>query len=233
MKRLIMVAVIAMLSMQFAFTQKKGIVNDAEGNTYTTIKLGKQVWMAENLRSTRLNDGTPIGQVPDDGAWKHLNNAAFCDYNNNDSLRDELGLLYNWYCVGEYNACPIGWHVPNENDISILIKTMSKKKYLSNGDKTHFAKALAGHSGWDYDKDPGTPGNAPNLNNKAGFGAYPAGLRDADGEFSHQGFAAYFWTNYGNNENTAVFFMIGAAVPDMRILELQRNAGLSIRCLKD
>ncbi len=233
MKRLIMVAVIAVLSMQYAFTQKKGIVNDAEGNTYTTIKLGKQVWMAENLRSTRLNDGTPIGQVPDEGAWGHLTSSAFCDYNNDAANRSLLGCLYNWYCVRDGNMCPVGWHVPSQKDVEVLLKTMSKKKFSSNGNKAHFAKAMAGITGWDYDKDIGTPGNAPETNNKSGFNAYPSGIRTMQGEFSNLGFAAYYWVNNSSQKSKADFFMIISATPDVRLLDIHQNTGLSIRCLKD
>jgi hypothetical protein len=71
--------------------------------------------MAENLRTTKLNDGTQINYVTDRLTWSKLNTPAFCWDNNNEQVKSKnYGALYNWYTVATQKLCPIGWHVPSD-----------------------------------------------------------------------------------------------------------------------
>jgi len=91
-----------------------GSVKDIDGNTYATIRIGGQEWMAENLRTSRYRDGTPIPNVTDGKAWSRLTTGAWCNYGNKASHDASYGKLYNWYAVADRRGlCPRGWHVPS------------------------------------------------------------------------------------------------------------------------
>lgn len=108
------VLVMLFLLQENSFSQPE-IVTDIDGNSYKTIKIGNQLWMAENLRATKLNDGTKIPYVPDKLTWSKLNIPAYCWENNNESDKNKkYGALYNWYTVETGKLCPIGWHVPSD-----------------------------------------------------------------------------------------------------------------------
>jgi hypothetical protein len=91
-------------------------IKDIDGNVYKTITIGKQVWMAENLRTTRYSDGTAIALVTDNNVWEGLITPAFCWYDNNSSNKEVYGALYNWFTVNTNNLCPKGWHVPTDKE---------------------------------------------------------------------------------------------------------------------
>ncbi len=95
-------------------------VADVEGNLYSTVTIGTQVWMAENLRTTKLNDNTPIPNVTGDTDWINLSTPAYCWLRNEIQYKDVYGALYNWYTVSTGNLCPTGWHVPTDEEYKIL-----------------------------------------------------------------------------------------------------------------
>jgi len=97
-----------------------GIVKDIEGNTYKTIKIGTQVWMAENLRVTKLNDGKAIQQITSIGSWPYDSTRCYCWYNNEIKYKNTYGALYNWHILDTGNICPEGWHVPKDTEWTIL-----------------------------------------------------------------------------------------------------------------
>ena len=93
-----------------------GYVTDVDGNIYNTVKIGNQVWMAENLKTTKFNDGTPIPQVIDSIAWSNLTTPGFCWYNNDEtSYKNIYGALYNEYVtdIMDKDVCPTGWDLPD------------------------------------------------------------------------------------------------------------------------
>jgi hypothetical protein len=90
-------------------TPTTGTVSDVDGHTYKTIKIGDQWWMAENLKTTKYNDGTEIPFVPDSIAWSNLSTAAYCWYNNEQTTNGSTyGALYNWYAVNSGKLNPTG-----------------------------------------------------------------------------------------------------------------------------
>ena len=90
-------------------------VTDIDGNTYKIIKIQNQIWMAENLKTTRLNDGTPIPLIDSKLIWSQTQQPGFCWYNIDEKTNKiSLGALYNWYAVESGKLCPIGWHVPSD-----------------------------------------------------------------------------------------------------------------------
>lgn len=99
-----------------------GTMTDQDGNTYKTITIGSQTWMAENLRVTHFRNGDPIPNVTDNDTWHNLTSSAYCWYNNDISNKDIYGALYNWYAVTDSrNIAPAGWHVPTSDDMQELV----------------------------------------------------------------------------------------------------------------
>jgi hypothetical protein len=99
-------------------------VKDVDNNRYDVVTIGTQTWMAENLKTTRYNDGTVIPLITDDTAWATAStNGApgYCWYDNLSSNLIVYGALYNWYSInsssnGNKNVCPTGWHVPTDSE---------------------------------------------------------------------------------------------------------------------
>jgi uncharacterized protein (TIGR02145 family) len=99
-----------------------GSVIDIEGNSYETVLIGDQWWMAENLKSAHFSDGSEIINVSDYFSWMELNTAAWSNYENLSSNDVLYGKLYNWFSViDSRNICPTGWHVPTDNEWDLLI----------------------------------------------------------------------------------------------------------------
>ncbi len=85
-------------------------ISDVEGNIYNVITIGKQTWMAENLRTTRYNDNTRIPSVKEDSLWARLITPAFSWYKNDEeAFKTVCGALYNWFAVKTGKLCPAGW----------------------------------------------------------------------------------------------------------------------------
>src|SRR5574344_1985932 len=127
-----------------------GSITDIDGNTYKTVTIGTQTWMAENLKVTKYNDGIAIPNVTDATAWSELTTGALCDYDNTPSNSETYGKLYNWYAVNTGKLCPTGWHVPSDAEWTILENYLIANGYNYDGTTTNnkIAKAMASSSGW-------------------------------------------------------------------------------------
>jgi uncharacterized protein (TIGR02145 family) len=91
-------------------------LTDKDGNIYKTVTLGTQIWMAENLRTTKYNDGTDIPKVTVNNDWYNLTTDAYCWYNNDETaFKDTYGALYNGFAANT-KLCPTGWHIPSNAD---------------------------------------------------------------------------------------------------------------------
>src|SRR5271157_74086 len=100
----------------------KNTVTDIDGNVYHTINIGTQEWLAENLRTTRYSDGSPIPLVTDSLTWGKLITPGYCWYNNDSATFGRTyGALYNWHAVNTKKLAPKGWHVPSDSEWTILI----------------------------------------------------------------------------------------------------------------
>jgi uncharacterized protein (TIGR02145 family) len=100
-------------------------VTDADGNVYHTVQIGNQVWMVENLRTTKYNDNSPITPVSDNAVWGTLTTEAYCWYNNDEATnKNTYGALYNWYVLNTGKLCPTGWHVPSQAEWETLISSL-------------------------------------------------------------------------------------------------------------
>ena len=98
-----------------------GTMSDIEGNVYKTIQIGSQVWMAENLKTTKYNDGKLITLVTNNVGWGNLSTGAYCWHENNIINKGTYGALYNGYAVRTGKLCPTGWHVPTKEEWHTLV----------------------------------------------------------------------------------------------------------------
>ena len=180
---------------------KTNSVNDIDGNQYNVVKIGTQVWMKENLKTTRYRNGDSIGTtipatLPIEGEHKYQ-----WAYDGNESNVAAHGRLYTWYVATDSrNVCPAGWHVPSDADWTALTDYLIKKGYGYGGGYKgmDISKSLAATSGWVADETPGSTGNNQESNNSTGFTALPSGARLANGEFINLGHIGNWWSTAGH-----------------------------------
>jgi uncharacterized protein (TIGR02145 family) len=203
------------------------VVRDSDGNRYKTVQIGKQVWMKENLRTTRYNDGTPIPQVTDYEAWAGLESPAYCWYNNDSTQAVEYGALYNWYVVETDKLCPEGWHVPSDEEWNEMVSVIE--------DLTSIGGALK-ESGTTHWRNPNT-----GASNETGFTALPGGYRSYLGTFNLLRASGYWWSSTETNwysvsgtEPTRVIFRSVQHDNAKLIRHIsERTNGFSVRCVKN
>ncbi len=214
-------------------------VKDIDGNVYKTVKIGNQVWLAENFKTTKYNDGIPIPNVTNSDTWAGLSTGAYCNYDNLESNVDTYGRLYNWYAVNTDKLAPVGWHVPTEDDWIILENYLITNGYNYDGTKdlnkiNKSAKSLASTTGWELSNYPGTPGANPENNNSTGFTAFPFGRRDRDGKFDLIGKNGYWWSSSESKDKTNGYCrVIGYNAYPLSFLGTVKESGFSVRLVKD
>ena len=210
-------------------------VVDIDGNIYHTIKIGNQVWMVENLKTTKYNDGTNIPNVTEANAWVNLTTPAYCWYNNDTSTyKAKYGALYNWYTVKTGKLAPKGWHVPTAEEWNILTDFLSNNGYSYEGDVTYIAKSMASTTGWLYYGESGTVGNNQSSNNSSGFTACPSGGRTHTiGTFCEDGYIGYWWSSNECNLDDAYLRYIGYTYKHLAFNQANKKIGFSVRCIKD
>jgi len=108
---------------------EREIVTDIDGNIYHTVAIGTQVWMVENLKTTRYNDGMAIPNVTDSATWEALTTPAYRWYKNDADTYKNDGAYYNWYVIGTGKLCPSGWHVPSEPEWNVLMNFINRYGY--------------------------------------------------------------------------------------------------------
>lgn len=218
-------------------------VKDIDGNVYNTVTIGTQVWMVENLKTTRYRNGDLIHNETDDATWKKLTSAGYCWYNNDETAnKTTYGALYNWYAVSEIrNIAPLGWHVPTIDEWKILI-TFLGGNIIAGGKLKE-----SGSSYWkkiDPDTCDGIGFSAlsekvglgwtGDTTNSSGFTALPGGYRyNFGGKFSDIGESCFCWSTSESAEGNAVDI---ALVWDLAVVFSYSNIkqyGFSIRCVKD
>ena len=216
-------------------------VTDIDGNVYKTVKLGNQVWMAENLRTTRYANGTtiPLGTTTSyDVAYRYYPD-------DNSANVSTYGYLYNWAAVmkgassssanpsGVQGICPDGWHVPSDAEWTELENYVSSQsQYVCGGDEDYIAKALASEEGWNSSTDNCDVGYNPIANNATGFSARPAGYYF--GFYYYFGNYAFFWSAtqdgsyyaYGRYLNYYYAYVY-------RNYNSLKYSGYSVRCIRN
>lgn len=205
-------------------------VTDIDGNVYHAVKIGTQIWMVENLKVTKYNDGTIIPTVTEGTAWQALTTGAWCNYNNDAANGAKYGKLYNWYAVNTGKLAPAGWHVPTDAEWTTLNNYVS----ANLGTSGSVGKALAATTDWSTSTGVGEIGNDLTKNNSTGFSALPAGSRYIDGYFNIN-YVCNWWssTQYDYDIGNALRRNMGSDNSVLSSWYYNKEGGLSVRCIKD
>jgi uncharacterized protein (TIGR02145 family) len=218
-------------------TNNSSTVTDIEGNVYNTVKIGTQVWMLENLKTTKYNDGTAIPLVTDSTAWTYLSTPAYCWYKNDAATyKNKYGALYNWYVVNTGKLAPTGWHVATDAEWTTLENYLTANGYNYDGSTSgdYYAKSLAATTDWATDSGTGTIGNDLTKNNRSGFSALPGGNRyTSNGTFGLVGGSGYWWSSTEKSTSIAWDRLMGYGLSDVYRDSSNKQNGFSVRCVRD
>jgi uncharacterized protein (TIGR02145 family) len=203
-----------------------GSVTDIDGNNYKTIQIGRQTWMAENLKTTRYNDGSKI--IPGSGGpagytdWFGIGEGAYCWFDNDAPTYKEIyGAIYNWYAVGTGKLCPNGWHVPDIPEWNTLVTNLGGEVGMYNERSENAIIHWGGRSEYIF-------GGSADFVKTAGFPPFPDGCLDGFG-FTHPGL---WWT-------TTLITPKWSSIPSAFLVSFDIEGyeplsyGFSVRCVKD
>jgi uncharacterized protein (TIGR02145 family) len=204
---------------QQSFQSMTEYASDVDGNAYAAVNIGTQVWLKENLKTTKYNDGTSIPLVTGNDEWNNLTTGAYCLYNNSVSYKSVYGALYNWFTVNTSKLCPAGWHVPTLEESSTLVT-------FAGGESIAGRKLK--ESGTAHWIDANSQGS-----DSYGFCLLPAGLRD-NGVYDLIGYDGGWWTASETSSNNAWLFDVWVlSHPAISQYSYSKKFGYSVRCIKD
>jgi uncharacterized protein (TIGR02145 family) len=194
-------------------------VMDIDGNNYHYVTIGAQVWIVENLKTTKFNDGTPIPLDKGEMNWGALLTPAYCYLNLNDSTyKNTYGGLYNWYAINTGKLCPTGWHIPTDAEWKIL-QSVPVIRLRETGSEHWISR------------------NA-DATNETGFTGMPGGTRLPDGYFGSMGEKGLWWSSTDTTATTAWSYTMTAYPMDENFSRIRREiaskkSGISVRCIKN
>lgn len=198
-------------------------VTDIEGNTYSTVKIGTQTWMAENLKTTKYRNGNSIGTTTPATLLISAESAPKYQwaYAGNESNVATYGRLYTWYAATDSrNICPTGWHLPTGAEWTALTT------YLGGESVAGSKLKEAGTSHW---QSPNT-----RTTNSSGFTALPGGYRSNNGTFYSIGFGGSWWSSTEAAADNAWYrSMIDYSDDALSFYGFDKTYGFSVRCIKD
>lgn len=202
------------------------VIKDGDGNVYSTITIGTQIWLTENLKTTKLTDGTVIPHIEDNTFWANTNSPDYCWYNNEINNKNTYGALYNWHAVSTGKLCPSGWHVPSVSELNDLVDFLGGESVA--GGKLKTTGTIEGGDGLWYQQNV-------DATNTTEFSAVPGGLRNNNGLFFDLGFGGVWWTSTQNPPDLAYYYFINNfnAEFSISITGTFKRAGFSVRCIKD
>ena len=227
-------------------TETGTTVTDIDGNIYNTVVIGQQEWMAENLKTTRYNDGVDISYPGNNNsAWESNTNGAYAWYDNDIANKDIYGALYNFYAVdqasnGGRNICPEGWRVPEVSDwLELTDYLISNYSHITQNNVANFLKSCrqvgspqgddcntGTHPRWDSD---GTHYGTDEF----GFGALPGGRRYIYGNYQMKGQYGHWWTQSASGDFMGYFRAMisydGGVFPS----QFFKGTGMAVRCIKE
>lgn len=223
-------------------------VTDIEGNIYLTIAIGEQLWMAENLGTTKYKDGTNIPNVLGNSQWENMTTPAYCWWNNDSVYADtnNFGALYNWFTVNTGILCPEGWHVPTNGEWENFVFYLAANGFNYDGTVydgfdidiagSKVGKAIAATSNWltpTYGNEWAI-GKDMYLNNSSFFNGI-----GADGRYLYGGvfldpyFLGNWWTSTSYDSDDSWTYFIYSEEPSIIKTWYFKAGGYSVRCLKD
>ena len=227
------------------------VVTDIDGNTYTTVTIGTQTWLVENLKTTKYRNGDLIGTTTTVDYSAEATPKYQFAYSNNVNNVANYGRLYTWFAATDPRGiAPVGYRLPTDQDLITLASYL-----IENGDiysydglknsgtvdaNNQILKALASTSLWTSTTTVGTPGNNRPANNASGFNLTPGGVRRT-GSFTYSNQGAFIWTLNETSASPANaiarWSFYNNTSFNTRTTTIDNNSnnkknGLSIKCIK-
>jgi uncharacterized protein (TIGR02145 family) len=211
------------------------------GQTYKIVEIGDQCWMAENLKTTTYQNGTPIPNVTGNNAWQQLATGAYAWYDNDTSWKGSYGALYNYYATVNANGlCPTGWHVPTNDEWTALTYFIGGTGSPHGNELTSCRQVNSPQGGGcNTSEHPRWNASYENGTDNYGFSGLPGGTRSGSdyysGIFGFIGEVGYWWSSSDNSSGYA--WGRGLGYGDyggtVSVGDHSKPSGLSVRCLKD
>jgi len=203
-------------------------VTDADGNIYMATTIGKHVWITENLKTTKFNDNSAITNVTSNTTWSSTTRPAYSWFNNDTVYRDLYGGLYNYFAVESGKLCPVGWHVPTNDEFKALEKSLGMTQAGADSlgwRGTDQGRRMKSRSGWN-DNGNGT--------NSSGFSGLAGGYRyGADGSFNDLGAVSYWWTSTKKSSTLGLYRRLDHDQIKVYAEGVRLQAGKYVRCIRD
>ena len=227
------------------FVCGKSTMKDVEGHEYYTVQMGTQCWMAQNLRTRKFADGTPITFAKSRNVSSSDDPTPKCYYPNMSDTSAIYGLLYNTSAFmngeessnevpsGVQGVCPDGWHLPSHAEFDLLVAYTQEHFPVESCDPTYVAKSWASSTGWTESSEPCTPGYQQETNNSSGMNCYPAGMLSND---NNPGWGQNFYVATstifeGNRWGT--FYMMNSWSTTPEWGAMLKYKQIAVRCLKN
>jgi len=191
---------------------------DADGNYYPVVTIGTQMWMAENLKTSRYRNNVAITNKTSDINWGTLTTAGYSDYSTTVN-KTTYGKLYNWYALNDNrNIAPPGWHVPTDSEWTILSDFLGGSNSAGNKIKE------TGNAHWVTVNTGAT--------NETGFNALPGGFKIIDGSTTAIGNTAFWWSlTEGTGVNSGLYRSVSNLTANVSRAYYSKSGGMSIRCV--
>jgi uncharacterized protein (TIGR02145 family) len=195
-------------------------VTDQDGNSYNTVVIGTQIWMAKNLNVNHFRNGDPIPEKEDAAGWRQAakdGTPAWCYYNTDPVDGRGYGKLYNWYAVSDPRGiAPDGWHIASGSDWAALADSL--------GDENIAGLKMKATDSWD---------NNGNGTNESGFSGLPCGSRFTDGAFYNFGQYGYWWSTSESSDLNAWYRFLYCDDGFIGKYDDAKGCGFSVRCVRN
>jgi uncharacterized protein (TIGR02145 family) len=193
------------------------MIKDIEGNAYHTVSIGSQCWIKENLRTSTYNDGIAIATGLDNTAWIYSTVGAYTAYPSNEVDENFYGKIYNWYAIETGKLCPIGWHVPTDDEWTKLVNYLGGSE-VAGGKMKATSEWQAPNSG---------------ATNSSGFSGLPGGFRFDLRTFPNIGYYGNWWSATANGEYASWARNLGYSDTSIGRSSFGNVNGFSCRCVRD
>lgn len=219
-------------------------VTDINGNVYQTVKIGDQLWMAENLRVTRYRNGAVMATNHTDTEWFNTTSGAYAIYpntqvdgiNSDAQMVNAYGILYNWFAVDDSRGlCPVGWHVPSDAEWKQLEMHLGMTQQEADeifwrgtdeGGKLKSTRTEPeAHPRW---KSPNT-----GATNESGFSVLPGGIRGNNSRYIGLGTNGYLWSSTELDPSVVWGRYLDSDEGNVNRFFGGKRSGMSVRCLRD
>jgi len=199
------------------------MLSSCGGSSYKEVKIGNQVWMAENLNVDKFRNGDPIPHAKTAEEWQQAvenKQPAWCYYDNDPANGKIYGKLYNWYAVSDWRGlAPEGWRIPSDADWSKLVELLGGREVAGGKLKS---------TDTTYWKSPNTAAT-----NETGFTALPGGGRYDDGNFYYVGYYGYWWSASEGSATSAWHRSMHYYYSNVFGYYSGKELGFSVRCVRD